>query len=80
MGVSREHRTQLENKRAAFKRMANDPKMTAWINRMVYGYNRAEENVAEMMQREQDFRIEVKENRKWAETDKEYFNRLLEDS
>jgi len=28
VGESREHRTQLENKRAAFRRMANHPRMT----------------------------------------------------
>jgi protein subunit release factor B len=69
VGVSRKHRTQLENKRAAFKHMAEDPKMTVWINRMLYGYNKAEEKVSQMMKQEQDFRIEIKQDGKWTVTE-----------
>lgn len=69
VGESREHRTQLENKRAAFKRMAESPKFTIWVNRMLYGFDRAEREVEEMMSRDQDFVIEIRNNNKWSKTD-----------
>jgi protein subunit release factor B len=35
VGESREQRSQLQNKKAAFKRMANHPKMKLWINKQL---------------------------------------------
>lgn len=69
IGESREHRTQLENKRAAFKRMAESPKFTIWVNRMLYGFDRVEKEVEKMMNRDQDFVIEIKNGHKWSKTD-----------
>lgn len=37
VGESREERSQLQNKKAAFKRMAAHPKFKVWLNRELYG-------------------------------------------
>lgn len=66
VGESREHRTQLENKKAAFVKLAKNPKFIIWVNRVLYGYDRAEKEVAEMMQRQQDIRVEYKHDNKWV--------------
>lgn len=65
-GESREHKSQLQNKRAAFKRMVEHPKFKVYINAMLYGQGRAEREVEEMMARKRDFRTEVKVNGKWV--------------
>lgn len=36
VGESREHRTQLENKKAAFKRLTEHPKMHVWIMKQAH--------------------------------------------
>lgn len=37
VGESREERSQLQNKKAAFKRMAAHPRFKVWLNRELYG-------------------------------------------
>lgn len=37
VGTSREHRSQLQNKKAAFRRMTEDPKFRVWVNKKLYG-------------------------------------------
>ena len=37
VGESREERSQLQNKKTAFKRMAAHPKFKVWLNRELYG-------------------------------------------
>ncbi len=37
VGESREERSQLQNKKTAFKRMANHPRFKLWMNRELYG-------------------------------------------
>lgn len=37
VGESREERSQLQNKRTAFTRMAQSPKFKTWLNRELYG-------------------------------------------
>jgi hypothetical protein len=37
VGESREERSQLQNKRTAFKRMAAHPKFKVWLNKQLYG-------------------------------------------
>ena len=64
-GESREHRSQLQNKRAAFKRMSETQEFKNWMARMLYGYDKAEKEVEQAMQKEEDFSIEVKKNGKW---------------
>lgn len=65
-GESRDERSQLQNKRTAFKRMVDTPEFKRYIDRRMYGIGRAEAEVERAMSREQDFRTEVKSNGKWV--------------
>lgn len=66
VGESREHRTQLENKRAAFRRMAEHAKFRIWVNVQLVGYDKALRDVEEMMERDEDFLAERKVDGKWV--------------
>lgn len=68
-GESREHRSQLQNKRAAFTRMVETPKFQSYIKLRLYGVGRAEAEVARALERTQDLRVEVREDGKWVEID-----------
>jgi hypothetical protein len=60
VGESREHRTQLENKRGAFRRMAQDGRFISWVRAVSLGIPTLEEierKVDEMM-REENLKIE----------------------
>jgi protein subunit release factor B len=57
-GESREHRTQLENKRAAWRRMAEHPKMRFWIQQQVSAYRSIPRS---------DLRVEVLRDGRWIE-------------
>ena len=69
VGESRQHRTQLENKRAAFKRMVDTAQFKMWMARELYGYAEVERKVQAQMERPQDFRTEVKRDGKWVLSD-----------
>jgi protein subunit release factor B len=62
---SREERSQLQNKKAAFKRMTETVKFKIWLNRMLMDKT-PEERVAEMMD-PKNLRVEVQENGKWVD-------------
>lgn len=67
-GESREERSQLQNKRAAFKKMVDTPEFQRYIQRRMYGIGRAEAEVERAMERTQDFRVEVKDAKgRWVE-------------
>lgn len=57
-GESREERSQLQNKRAAFRRMAESTKFKVWLNKILFGYKTAEDKVAEDM-RPENLKIET---------------------
>lgn len=69
VGESREHRTQLENKRAAFRRMAEHGKFRAWVSIQLVGYDAALRAVEEMMKRDEDFLVEYKVDGKWVKAE-----------
>lgn len=69
VGESRQHRTQLENKRAAFKRMVDTAQFKMWMARELYGHAEVERKVQAQMERPQDFRTEVKRDGKWVLSD-----------
>lgn len=56
-GECRETRDQLQNKRIAFRKMAESPKFKIWINKRLYGYKTPEERVEEDM-RPENIKIE----------------------
>jgi protein subunit release factor B len=63
-GESREERSQLQNRKAAWRRMVADPKFKIWINTQLYGLELAESKVARDMA-EKNIRVEVKKDGKW---------------
>ena len=71
-GESREERSQTQNERIAFRRMAESPKMRVWMAEQVRNWETGqtiEQKVAEMMVPE-NLRFEVKnENGQWIEAD-----------
>lgn len=65
VGESREHRSQLQNKKAAFKRMTDHPKFKIWLNRQIWQAGKSpEQRVAEDMQRH-NLRIEEYKDGEW---------------
>ena len=67
-GESREHRSQLQNKKAAFRRMAESPAFRYWVA-VRSGRIESEKEYLERMLDPKNIRVEVKENGKWVETD-----------
>ena len=65
-GEARDERSQLQNKRLAFKRMAQTPKFKAWVRRTLGQSTLAEIQVSESM-RPRNIKTEVLENGKWVE-------------
>jgi len=67
-GESREQRSQLQNRKAAFKRMVETPQFKVWINRQLASGPTPEERVAQEMA-PQNLKIETRVNGKWTEQD-----------
>lgn len=63
-GESREERSQLQNKRLAFRRMAESPTFQLWV-RITLGQIAIQE-VASVEIRPEDIRVEVKRGGKWV--------------
>ncbi len=69
VGESQEERSQLQNKKTAFKRMSETPKFQAWMRKMRGEVTLAEIQVSESM-RPRNLKMEVKdENGEWVKTD-----------
>jgi hypothetical protein len=65
---SREHRTQLENKRAAFLRLTKLPQFNYWIGQMT-GKIKTDEEVTRQVGQDMvdsNLKVEVKSNGKWV--------------
>ena len=69
VGESREHRTQLQNKKAAFQRLVEHPKFKLWNNRVCYEIMTGEtiEEKVEKSMDEKNLKIEKKEDGKWVD-------------
>lgn len=69
IGESRSERSQHQNKRIAFKRLANSQKFMVWIakkkHELTIDKRKIERQVNEAMQ-EQKLKVEVKNNGKWT--------------
>lgn len=66
-GESRQHRTQLENKREAWKRMASTPAFDTWVKKMA-GHDAIIDERVERDLREENLRLEVKDAEgRWVE-------------
>ena len=66
VGESREERSQLQNKQRAFKRMAESPKFTTWVNRELYGRDKVEQQVSKDMNPD-NLKVEGLVDSKWIE-------------
>jgi protein subunit release factor B len=67
-GTSRTERSQLQNKKAAFRRMTEDIKFKVWLNREIFrrqGKASPEELAAKDMVPD-NLRVEVREDGKWT--------------
>lgn len=62
IGRCSESRSQLENKRTAFRRMAETPKFRVWLNRRLYEIQQGEtmERTVEKMMAPENLLVEVK--------------------
>lgn len=65
-GESREHRSQTQNKRAAFTRMTETAAFKVWMARQLATGPSPEQRVEQDMQ-PQNLRVEYRENDRWTE-------------
>lgn len=65
-GESREHRTQWQNKKAALRRLVEDPKFKYWVAVVTKRVESEEEYLARMMKPE-NIKTEVRIDGKWTE-------------
>lgn len=68
IGRCSESRSQLENKRMAFRRMAESPKFKFWVNKKLYELDHKEtiEETVEKMMAPENLVIEVLKDGKWV--------------
>ncbi len=66
-GESREERSQLQNKRAAFLRMVNSPKFQLWLRIETGRIAVVENNISSFEVNDQDVKIETRVGGRWAE-------------
>ena len=64
VGESREHRSQLQNKQAAFRRMVESGKFQAWKNKKLWGNPLSPEEQVELDMRPENLIIMGRENGK----------------
>jgi hypothetical protein len=69
VGESREHRSQLQNKHAAWRRMAEHPKFKVWLNRQLWYGGALPEQRAKQDMNLSNLKIEGKKNGKWVPID-----------
>jgi RF-1 domain len=65
-GEGRETRSQLQNKRSAFLKMAAHPKFKVWLNRQLWHGTIAPEEKARRDMAPGNLRVEGKKNGKWV--------------
>lgn len=70
VGEARDERSQLQNKKLAFHRLANSPKFKMWhgnrVKELIEGQT-LEAKVHAMLERTEDLKVEVKVNGRWVE-------------
>jgi protein subunit release factor B len=65
VGESREERSQLQNKRTAFKRMAEHPKFKIWVNRELFFRGESPEERVEKDMRRENLLVQGRVNDTW---------------
>jgi hypothetical protein len=66
VGESREHRSQLQNKQAAWKRMCEHPKFRIWVNRELYFRGDTPEQRVEKDLQPDNLRVEIRQDGVWV--------------
>ncbi len=78
IGRASDSRSQDQNKKAAFQRLLEDPKMKFWLAKKIYEV-RQQETLEETVEKEtapKNLKFEIKdENGKWTEVSDDYFNK-----
>lgn len=64
-GESREERSQLQNTKAAFRRMVQDPRFRIWLNRQIWYKGELPEQRVKRDMEPQNLRVEGRESGKW---------------
>lgn len=65
-GESREERSQLQNKKAAFRRMTQHPRFKVWINRQVWFRGESPEERVRQDMEPSKLRVEVRDGGQWV--------------
>lgn len=65
-GECREERSQLQNKKAAFRRMTQQPKFKVWVNRQVWFRGEPPEERVKRDMTPSKLRVEVRDGGKWV--------------
>jgi protein subunit release factor A len=65
-GESREERSQLQNKKTAFRRMAKTIQFKLWLNKILLDWE-TDEQYLERQMRPENIKVEGRENNKWTE-------------
>lgn len=77
MGRASDSRSQHDNKKEAFKRLCEDPKMKFWLSKKVYEIRQGEtlEQTIEKEMKLENLKFEIKNALgQWEEVNNEYFN------
>jgi len=64
-GEARDNRSQLINKKAAFKRMTEDPKFKIWLNRQIYQAGKTPEQQVEEDLKPWKLKVEAFSDNEW---------------
>lgn len=68
-GESREERSQLMNKRRAFRRMTEHALFKLWVNRQLWFKGESPEQRVEKDMQDNNLRIEIKDGKQWKVVD-----------
>lgn len=72
-GESREERSQLANKKLAFRRMAAHPLFQAWVGRQSHEYKKMEQRVQQWVEQQMNdpstVKLEVRHKGRWVQVD-----------
>jgi hypothetical protein len=75
VGESREERSQLQNKKIAFKRLTEHPKFKFWHTKIVHEilHGKSVDEIVDEMMVEENIKTEIKVNGKWVKVNNDYF-------
>jgi len=74
VGESRSERSQHQNKKIAFKRLADSQKFKLWLNKKIFELSVDEKKIkreVDLMMKEGNLKIEGKENNRWVDIEGE---------